>query len=1139
MPNSYYNNDANNLSNGSIADADDVELKFTDVVTGFDLIEADILKHDGTVAMSADIDAGGNTITNLGTPSNPSDAVTKSYVDAQATANVQTFTAAENVTAGQALALNASGQVLPITGASSGYTFDTTDYYLSAAESALDLYGYQRDEVYLPTVDRYVIVGEGTSTTGIDYNVGNYNGTKFAWQQAINTIVPSTTDHASSGGLIRLVGNDNNNTVVLFYATSTNIMYVAGTVGATDVTWGTPTALSLSWEANIDYDNQLTGLSFVESGTVTDEILVHIHYYDTVNTQGYSVVVPFTIGSGSATPQTSNASAHQDFSVGTICTGRTNIIYDSHYSRYVLAHESDYGILNYFHFTNFTYDDAGGYSFGTTYNLANAAVTGTANRYGDVPITYYPPLNSFLVFLNYGGAASIKVFNNSAGAVITLADTDSLTIPNGGTIYGQYGSYFKYHSEVGEILLVAGNATGGDGWMSRLTHDGTTLTQVSDDQINNISSVTYNVHPNLTFDTNSNIISFFYSTSSYYLYSQSDINTGNSNVTDFIGLAAESFNAAASGAVTLPGGENTQQSGRTAGTLYYVSYDGTITTTPNPAYDSILLGRATATTKILIEGSSALTSYTNTSDMNDLLDDKMDVAGGSFTGAVSGLTPTSSGHLTTKGYVDGLVGIDDKAFTAAAGKSFTAGEPAVLDSSGNITNVVSTYTTPTLHTPRTFDNGDSDFARVKFFDTINTFIATYKDDSADDIYLMAGTTDAGLDNINWGTEVVLTTNAVASDYNAVCDFTYDPSSSTIVVAFFDSTTPSIVLRTYTLSGTTLSIGNSTTTGHTPNSSYPSVCVDYNPTQGHTVVVAHNSTTLYGYAVAVSGTTPSVSYSANLGVSGHYPYQLIYESVGGRFCYLNNASTPQVGMVTDTGSAFTLGSLISGDSLYIGASSICVDSANDQLIWMFDTDFNLNLRAYDISGVSLVYSHGTSGLDYSSVHNYATSLAYDATNQYIYLLSTNATDNDWSLYAFQNSGSAFTQEGATILVLNDNTAHSYRYSSMAIDESNGVMCMTYPTSSTPTRRYRAVEVITGTSNVSDFVGFVEDAITAGGTGTVSTFGAVNNSQTGRTIGATYYVEHDGTVTTAPDTTKPYKQAGVALSATDMLVTGVPE
>ena len=43
---------------------------------------AEFLKRDGSVALTADLNANGNKITNLATPSNPGDAVSKAYVDA-------------------------------------------------------------------------------------------------------------------------------------------------------------------------------------------------------------------------------------------------------------------------------------------------------------------------------------------------------------------------------------------------------------------------------------------------------------------------------------------------------------------------------------------------------------------------------------------------------------------------------------------------------------------------------------------------------------------------------------------------------------------------------------------------------------------------------------------------------------------------------------------------------------------------------------------------------------------------------------------------------------------------------------------------------------------------------------------------
>ncbi|KKL14449.1 hypothetical protein LCGC14_2515560, partial [marine sediment metagenome] len=110
---------------------------------------------------------------------------------------------------------------------------------------------------------------------------------------------------------------------------------------------------------------------------------------------------------------------------------------------------------------------------------------------------------------------------------------------------------------------------------------------------NNVSSV---------FDTLTNTVVIAYRATSNYgtsiVYEPTYIDT-NVNIT--IGIATEAISDTATGLITIIAGVNDQQSGLTIGTLYYVQYDGAITSSPDTNYDYKTLGRAISVTEILIE----------------------------------------------------------------------------------------------------------------------------------------------------------------------------------------------------------------------------------------------------------------------------------------------------------------------------------------------------------------------------------------------------------------------------------------------------------------------------------------------------------------------------------------------------------
>jgi len=63
-------------------------------------------------------------------------------------------------------------------------------------------------------------------------------------------------------------------------------------------------------------------------------------------------------------------------------------------------------------------------------------------------------------------------------------------------------------------------------------------------------------------------------------------------------------------------------------------------------------------------------------------------------------------------------------------------------------------------------------------------------------------------------------------------------------------------------------------------------------------------------------------------------------------------------------------------------------------------------------------------------------------------------------------------------------------------------------------------------VSDFIGITAEAISDTATGAVNVYGGINEAQTGLTIGADYYVQADGSLSTTVSSVK----VGQAISAT---------
>ena len=73
-----------------------------------------------------------------------------------------------------------------------------------------------------------------------------------------------------------------------------------------------------------------------------------------------------------------------------------------------------------------------------------------------------------------------------------------------------------------------------------------------------------------------------------------------------------------------------------------------------------------------------------------------------------------------------------------------------------------------------------------------------------------------------------------------------------------------------------------------------------------------------------------------------------------------------------------------------------------------------------------------------------------------------------------------------------------------------------------------------SNHERLIGFAEDAISDGATGTIKLHGNVVGNQSGLTVASQYYIQADGTIGTSADNTVGGIKAGTAISATKLLI-----
>ena len=341
-------------------------------------------------------------------------------------------------------------------------------------------------------------------------------------------------------------------------------------------------------------------------------------------------------------------------------------------------------------------------------------------------------------------------------------------------------------------------------------------------------------------------------------------------------------------------------------------------------------------------------------------------------------------------------------------------------------------------------------------------------------------------SISFGSEVVF--NAGTSDYNSVA---FDPNTAgKFVIVYQDGSNGSKGTSIVgTVSGTSISFGNEIVFD-ADNSSYTSVAFDPN-TAGQCVVVykdAGNSN--YGTARVgtISGTSISWSspYVFNSGTTNYTSLSFDTNTANKFVVVYQDASNSNYGTAiigTKSGVSLSFGSEVVFNTARCNYIKVAFDpSQANTFAAVYENEgnnFHPTVIVGTVSGTSISFGSQVS------------------------LISSASRMNEIS----------FDPNTAGKFVAN------YR------DEGNS----DYGTSNVG-------QVATSTINLTatNFVGITDQAIASGASGSVVVQGGVGAGQTSLTIGSTYYVQADGTISTV--STSPAVNIGKALSATTILLKG---
>jgi hypothetical protein len=413
-------------------------------------------------------------------------------------------------------------------------------------------------------------------------------------------------------------------------------------------------------------------------------------------------------------------------------------------------------------------------------------------------------------------------------------------------------------------------------------------------------------------------------------------------------------------------------------------------------------------------------------------------------------------------------------------------DPSNLDYGKIVVGTVS-GTTITFGTPVVFNAKATYYIATIAFDpnTASKFVIAYKDGGNSNYGTAIVGTVSGT-SATFGTEVVF--NSAETDYSSV---SFDPNTAgKFVISYQDAGNSyygtSIV---GTLSGTSVTFGTPVVfnTGTTQM-----IILSFDPNTVGKFVISYRDWGNSGYGTVIVG--------ALSGTSTSYGTEVVYNAT--------NTFYPSVAFDPNTAGKFVVSYQDRGNSNY-GTAIVGT-----------------------LSGTSA--SFGTEVV-FNAYGTYEPKIAFDpnTASKFVIAYGNEGDGNKGTAIVGTVSGTSVTFGTATIFLAGNTYAPSVSFDPNTagkfviatkengnLDKVRAVVCQMAATVSTPN--------LTSTN----FLGTSTDAYTDTQTATIMLQGGISTNQTGLTIGSTYYVQTDGTLSTIAGT--PSVEAGKALSATSLLL-----
>ena len=458
-----------------------------------------------------------------------------------------------------------------------------------------------------------------------------------------------------------------------------------------------------------------------------------------------------------------------------------------------------------------------------------------------------------------------------------------------------------------------------------------------------------------------------------------------------------------------------------------------------------------------------------------------------------------------------------------ASGTLSSGQTVVLNSDGTVSAVAESSIAKQLGSTNTISEPVSAASGIYIPELNKVVFATSWIDSVPYPPFVIGNLQVFVGEVS-GTSITFGSgNAISiNDYlNKVPAIAYDSANDKIMLCYDENNTKAVGI-VGTISGTSITFGTPVTNS-TPSTWSEGAFGAYNPVIGRCEFFFRDQANnrLYRYAGTYSSGNSATWSLSNYSRSNTNPTDVLYDTDTNKTMLLAyDSSTSTNPTIAADSTVYNYDNTVGG----YNSSFAKIPNTNNFIITYKGISNYLTAKIVSYDGVS--FSSGSAYvLNSNAIVNPNTSVSWNEKSNSAYVvwkIGSTTTVSGLELFV---SGTVITTGSVDSVLTSIGTTGEWPV--VVYDSTNFVNVAAYGgANSSGNFKIRPIRLASSETNSADFIGITAEAISDTATGAVNVYGGINEAQTGLTIGADYYVQDDGTLSTTASSVK----VGQAISAT---------